>query len=124
MLSFAGGYRRDGDWWVSDDAGRVDSVRRSLRGVLEDDWLLDRGELRERFVAAGVGSHLSDADVAFLSGWRAIGDDWWVALGRMRLGTRQSVFFRLALRACRPTEMNELIGEGHAKVIVQNVLSV
>ncbi len=122
MLWFAGGYRRDGDWWVSDDAGRFDSVRRSLRGLLEDDWLLDRGQLRERFIAAGVGAHLSDADVALLSGWRAIGDDWWLRWDGA-LGDKAERVLRLSLRAVSASEMNQMIGEGHALSSVQNVLS-
>ena len=122
MLWFAGEYRRDGDWWVSGDLGRVDAARRSLRAALENEWLLDRASLEERFAEAGVGADLTDVDIAFLSGWRAIGGEWWIRWDGA-LGDKAERVLRLALRAISASEMNELIGEGHALSSVQNVLS-
>lgn len=122
MMWFAGGYRCDGNWWVCDDVRRVDTVRRSLKAALEDEWLLSRSALLDRFAAVGIVCEPSDADIEFLSGWRRIGEEWWVRWDGA-LGDKAERVLRLTLRAMQASAINEFIGEGHALSSVQNVLS-
>lgn len=122
MLWLAGEYREHDGWWISGETGRLEIVLRSVRSVLQGQWLLERQGLVDSISEAGIVINVDDADIAELTGWRSIGADWWVRWDGS-LGDKAERVLRLALRAIQPGELNEMIGEGHAKSSVQNVLS-
>lgn len=122
MLWFAGEYRERDGFWVSGEVGQLQTILSSVRVTLEGEWLLTRDKLLEMVAGVGILVDLNDADVEMVSGWRCIGDGWWIRWDGS-LGDKAERVLRLALRALGPAEMNELIGDGHANSSIQNVLS-
>jgi hypothetical protein len=122
MLWFAGEYREQDGWWVSAGAGRLELLKEAMRVGLADQWLLQRHRLTEQAAIMGLGADIDDGDLAMLAGWRSIGDDWWLRWDGT-LADKAERVLRLSLKALRPDELNERIGDGHARSSVQNVLS-
>jgi hypothetical protein len=122
MLWLAGEYRDRDGFWVSGEAGHLDTVIAVARPLLQSEWLLPRQRLTSILNDAGLNGELSDADLASLTLWRSIGDQWWVRWDDA-VGDKAERVLRLVLRAVNPAEMNQLLGDGLADSYVQNVLS-
>jgi hypothetical protein len=122
MLWFAGGYRELNGWWVSEIAGRLEQIGDEIRAALTGKWLLQRHTLLDVAAAAGLTMDVDDERLSALTRWRSIGDDWWLRWDG-GLGDKAERVLRLSLRALRPDEVNDHIGEGNAQSSVQNVLS-
>jgi hypothetical protein len=122
VLWFAGGYREVNGWWIASTTGRLEAIENAMRSAIDSEWLLPRHKLLEVAANTGVSTHIDDEALASLSRWRSIGEGWWTRWDGS-LGDKAERVLRLSLRALRPDEVNDLIGEGHAHSSVQNVLS-